>query len=36
LKAGQSAGFRVSYSQIPATWDRKPPELSVLQVTVPK
>jgi hypothetical protein len=36
LKAGQTAGFRVSYSQIPATWDRKPPELSVLQVTVPK
>jgi hypothetical protein len=36
LKPGQTAGFRVSYSQIPATWDRKAPELSVLQVTVPK
>ena len=36
LKPGQTAPFRVSYSQIPATWDRKPPELAVLQVTVPK
>ena len=36
LKPGQSAGFRVSYSQIPATWDHKAPELAVLQVTVPK
>ena len=36
LKPGQTAPFRVSYSQIPATWDRKPPELSVLQVTIPK
>jgi len=36
LKPGQTAPFRVSYSQIPATWDRKAPELSVLQVTVPK
>jgi hypothetical protein len=36
LKPGQTAPFRVSYSQIPATWDRKAPELSVLQITVPK
>ena len=36
LKPGQTAGFRVSYSQIPATWDGKAPELAVLQVTVPK
>ncbi len=36
LKPGQTAGFRVSYSQVPATWDGKPPELAVLQVTVPK
>jgi hypothetical protein len=36
LKPGQTAGFRVSYSQIPATWDGKAPELSVLQITVPK
>jgi hypothetical protein len=36
LNPGQTAPFRVSYSQIPATWDRKAPELSVLQVTVPK
>jgi hypothetical protein len=36
LKPGQSAGFRVSYSQIPANWDHKAPELAVLQVTVPK
>jgi hypothetical protein len=36
LNPGQTAGFRVSYSQIPAAWDGKPPELSVLQVTVPK
>jgi hypothetical protein len=36
LNPGQTAGFRVSYSQIPAAWDGKAPELSVLQVTVPK
>lgn len=36
LKPGQTAGFRVSYTQVPAAWDRKPPELAVLQVTVPK
>jgi len=36
LKPGQTAAFRVSYSQIPAAWDHKAPELAVLQVTVPK
>ena len=36
LKPGQTAGFRVSYSQIPGTWDGKPPDLTVLQITVPK
>jgi len=36
LKPGQTVAFRVSYSQIPATWDHKAPELAVLQVTVPK
>jgi hypothetical protein len=36
LKPGQSAGFRVRYSQIPGNWDGKPPELSVMQVTVQK
>ncbi len=36
LKPGQTAGFRVSYSQVPGNWDGKPPELTVLQVTVPK
>jgi hypothetical protein len=36
LKPGQTAGFRVSYSQVPGNWDGKPPELSVLQVTVQK
>jgi hypothetical protein len=36
LKPGQPAAFRVRYSQVPGTWDGKPPELSVLQVTVQK
>jgi hypothetical protein len=36
LKPGQSTPFRVSYSQIPGNWDGKPPELTVLQVTVKK
>lgn len=36
LDPGQSAPFRVTYSQIPGTWDGKPPELTVLQVTVKK
>ena len=36
LKPGQTAGFRVSYSQVPGSWDGKPPELTVLQVTVQK
>jgi hypothetical protein len=36
LKPGQTAGFRVSYSQVPGNWDGKPPELTVLQVTVQK
>ena len=36
LKPGQTTGFRVSYSQVPNTWDGKPPELAVMQVTVPK
>lgn len=36
LKPGQTTGFRVSYSQVPGNWNGKPPELSVLQVTVQK
>jgi hypothetical protein len=36
LKPGQPAAFRVRYSQVPGTWDGKPPELSILQVTVQK
>ncbi|HSM85565.1 MAG TPA: hypothetical protein VLT16_05415 [Candidatus Limnocylindrales bacterium] len=36
IKSGQTAGFRVSYTQIPGTWNQQPPDLSVLQVTVPK
>jgi len=36
LKPGQSTAFRVRYSQVPGTWDGKPPELSILQVTVQK
>lgn len=36
LDPGQTAGFRVSYSQVPSNWDGKPPELAVLQVTVQK
>ena len=36
LKAGQSAPFRVTYTQVPGNWDGKPPELRVMQVTVQK
>ncbi|HEX3585906.1 MAG TPA: hypothetical protein VH024_07915 [Candidatus Angelobacter sp.] len=36
LKPGQATAFRVRYSQVPGTWDGKPPELSILQVTVQK
>jgi hypothetical protein len=36
LRPGQSTAFRVSYSQVPGSWDGKPPEISVLQVTVKK
>jgi hypothetical protein len=36
LKPGQTAGFRVSYSEVPGAWDGKPPDLNVLQVTVQK
>jgi len=36
LKPGNSAGFRVSYTDIPQNWNHEPPQLSVLQVTVKK
>jgi hypothetical protein len=36
LKPGQTAAFRVSYSQVPGNWDGKPPDLNVLQITVQK
>ena len=36
LKGGQIAGFRVSYTDVPQSWNHQPPELSVLQVTVKK
>jgi hypothetical protein len=36
LRPGQTAGFRVSYTEIPQNWNHQPPELSVLQVTVKK
>ncbi len=36
LKPAQSAGFRVSYTEIPQSWNHEPPQLSVLQVTVKK
>ena len=36
LKGGQTAGFRVSYTDIPQDWNHQPPEISVLQVTVHK
>jgi hypothetical protein len=36
LKPGQTAGFRVSYTEVPQNWNQEPPELSVLQVTVKK
>jgi hypothetical protein len=36
IQPGKTAGFRVSYTQIPAGWNHKPPDLSVLQVTLKK
>jgi len=36
LKPGQTAGFRVSYTEVPQNWNHRPPQLSVLQVTVKK
>ncbi len=36
LKPGEATAFRVMYSQVPGTWDGKPPELTILQVTVQK
>lgn len=36
LNPRQTAGFRVSYTEVPQNWNHKPPELSVLQVTVKK
>ncbi|MGC2744558.1 MAG: hypothetical protein WA672_15385 [Candidatus Angelobacter sp.] len=36
LKPGQPTAFRVRYSQVPGTWDGKPPEMSILQLTVQK
>lgn len=36
LKPGQTAGFRVSYTDIPQNWNHQPPDLSVLQVTIKK
>lgn len=36
IAPGKTAGFRVSYTQIPAGWNHKPPDLSVLQVTLQK
>lgn len=36
LKPGQTTAFRVNYSQVPGSWDGKPPELTILQVTVQK
>jgi lipopolysaccharide export LptBFGC system permease protein LptF len=34
LKPGEAAGFRVSYTEIPPSWNHEPPQLSVLQATV--
>lgn len=36
LKPGQASGFRVSYTDIPPSWNHEPPQLSVLQVTIKK
>jgi hypothetical protein len=36
IEPGKTAGFRVSYTQIPVGWNHKPPDLSVLQVTQQK
>ena len=32
LQPGKTAGFRVRYSQVPATWNHQPPEVTVSQV----
>jgi hypothetical protein len=36
IEPGKTAGFRVTYTEVPAAWNHKPPDLSVLQVTVRK
>ena len=36
LQPGQTAGFLVSYSQVPSNWNHQPPDLTVMQVTEKK
>lgn len=36
IEPGKTAGFRVSFAQLPAGWNHQPPDLSVLQVTLQK
>jgi hypothetical protein len=36
IRPGQTAGFRVRFSQVPANWNHQPPELTVAQVKVKK
>jgi hypothetical protein len=36
LEPGQTAGFLVSYSQVPENWNHEPPDLKVMQVTEKK
>lgn len=36
ISAGKTADFRVRFSQVPANWDHKAPELTVSQVTEKK
>lgn len=33
VKPGQTIDFRVRFDQVPATWNHKPPQLTVTQVT---
>jgi hypothetical protein len=36
IRPGETISFRVRYSQIPATWDHKPPQVTVTRVTEKK
>jgi hypothetical protein len=36
IKPGQTIGFRVRFDQVPATWNKEPPQLTVVRVVETK